>query len=201
METRPLRSIPRELSNLAHTSSIQSLPNPSVAADISFNSQHNQLMARPYHLLSANGGAVGHIYSNDLHNSSMLSHEKHMGSSNAPFISETSVWSPASPSHLLDFALDSPIQNSHMQDGGIVASDDVHKQIDWPLDDELIDWNDLLLDTSSNSASKVCYSSPKLISCDKYCVSCLQILLFFFLSLFSSSISNCRKHHEKTHAL
>ncbi|VVA99880.1 unnamed protein product [Arabis nemorensis] len=171
METRPLRSIPRELSsNLAHTSSIPSLPNHSVASDISFNSEHNhQLMSRPYHLLSANGGSVGHIYSNDLHNNtSMVSNEKHIASSNnTPFISETLAWSPATLSDLLEFPLDSPIRSSQMHDGGIVATDDIQKQSDWTalaLDEELItdenpllssDWNDLFLDTTSDSASKV----------------------------------------------
>ncbi|CAN8271034.1 unnamed protein product [Cochlearia groenlandica] len=164
METRPLRTIHRELSNLSHTSPIQSLPNSSTPADISFNSEHNQFMARPYQMNPATGGSVGHIYSNDhLHNTCMLSHEKNIGSINAPFVSETSDWASHSLSDLLDFPLDSPIQI--LEDGGVMASDDIYKQIDWPvLDEELVtneiplmstNWNDILPDIISTSASKV----------------------------------------------
>ncbi|KAL1219343.1 Myb family transcription factor PHL4 [Cardamine amara subsp. amara] len=153
MGTRPLRSIPRDLSNLAHTSSsIPSLPNPSVSANISFNPEHNQLMTGPYHLLSANGGAVGHIYSNDLHNNS--------------FIPETSDWNPSSLPDIFDFSSDSPIQTNQMENGGILASDEIHKKSDWSLfhepliadDDPLLstdlDLDDLLLDPI-NSALQV----------------------------------------------
>ncbi|CAH8387895.1 unnamed protein product [Eruca vesicaria subsp. sativa] len=135
METR------RPLSNLAHTSSI---PNPSLAPDIPFSSEHNQLMERPYHL----GEAVGHIYSNDLPNNASM-----VGISDTPFISEILDWDPASIHDLLDLPLNSPIQME--EDGGILASGDIHKQSD--LDDDLVTgiWNDLFLDPNSTSASKV----------------------------------------------
>ncbi|XP_024016033.1 myb family transcription factor PHL4 isoform X2 [Eutrema salsugineum] len=153
------------LSDLARTSSGPSLQNPSVAADMSFHSEHNQLMEGPYHLLSENGGAVGHIYSNDLHNTPMVSHEKQNGSSDVPFISKILDWDPASIPDLFDCPFDSSTQSNQMEDGGIVASDDIHRRIFLPeLDDELITdenplmsthWNDLLLETSSTPASKV----------------------------------------------
>ncbi|CAH2051157.1 unnamed protein product [Thlaspi arvense] len=147
METRP-----RDQSNFAHTSSMPSLQNPSV------DSEHDQLMAGPYHLY-ANGGEVGHVYSNDPINTSVVSsHENHIGSSDTPLISEILDWD------IFDFPLGSPIQSNQMEDGRIVASDDdIHKPSD--LDDELFSnnenplmsayLNDLLLDTSSTSASKV----------------------------------------------
>lgn len=176
MSTRPLRSIPMELSNFAHTCSIP-LPIPSVAANVSFSSQHNQPMARPYHLL---GGAVGHSYSNDLHN-------------------EILDWDPASILDPFDFPLDLSIQSYPVEDGGIIAaSDDIHKQSDLPeLDDELISdenpnplvptyWNDLLLDTSSTSASS------QVVNVTFRRFSCLQI------SLFASSIDKgTALHHEQ----
>ncbi|CAH8361193.1 unnamed protein product [Eruca vesicaria subsp. sativa] len=154
METRPFRSI---TNSLAHTSPV---PNPSVEAEI-----HNQYMASPYRLLSPNGGsAVGHnIYSNELHNPSMVSQ------SDTTFIPEMLDWDPASsiPADLSDFPLDIPIQMEEEEDGGILASDDIHRQIDLAeLDEDMITdddenplmsalWNDLFLDTSSTSASKV----------------------------------------------
>lgn len=184
MEARPIqRSGSRQLSNLARTSSIPSVQNP--PDDIYSKSENTQqvslereLMARPlgqtYHLLSANGGAVGHIFSSssglssDLHHSSVISHEKNTGNSNAPFISQTSTnnssWCPDSLPGFLDFPANSPIQNSQMESGSIVASDDINKGSDWQewadhliTDDDALmstNWNDLLVDTSSNSDSK-----------------------------------------------
>lgn len=121
------------LSNLAHTSSIP--------PDISFESEHD-------HLPSANGEAVGHIYSNDLPNAaaSMVSHE-------TPLISEILDWDASSIHELLDFPLDySPIQ----------LEEDIHKPTDLAeLHHELITsenplWNHLFLDTcSTSSPSKV----------------------------------------------
>ncbi|XP_022544284.1 myb family transcription factor PHL4-like isoform X2 [Brassica napus] len=150
METCPFRS----MSSLALTSSV---PNPSVNADISFSSEHNQSMASPYHLLSANGGAVGHnIYSNDLHNHPSMA--SHIGSSSdTPFISEILDWDhPAPIPDLFDFPLDIPIQTNQM--------DDIHRPSELAeLDEELITddenplmsalLNDLFLDTSSTSAA------------------------------------------------
>ncbi|KAJ4888865.1 myb-like HTH transcriptional regulator family protein [Raphanus sativus] len=167
METRPFRSTRRELSNLAHTSSV---PSPSVeAVDISFSSERNQFMERPpYHLLSDDGGAaVGHnnIYSNDHHNHpSMMSHIG--SSSDIPFISNILDWEPASiPDDLFGFPLDIPIRMEEEEDGGILTSDNdiIPRQSDLAeliTDDEnpLMStlWNDLFLDTSSTSpASKV----------------------------------------------
>ncbi|RID52583.1 hypothetical protein BRARA_G00036 [Brassica rapa] len=141
METRPFRSIPRKLSSLAHTSSVN--------ADISMES--------PYHLLSANGGAVGrNIYSND--HPSMASHIG--SSSDTPFISEILDWDhPAYVPDLFDFPLDIPIQTNQMDDG-----DDINRPSELAeLDEELITddenplmyalLNDLFLDTSSTSAA------------------------------------------------
>ncbi|KAG5377646.1 hypothetical protein IGI04_025488 [Brassica rapa subsp. trilocularis] len=138
METCPFRSIPRKLSSLAHTSSVN--------ADISMES--------PYHLLSANGGAVGrNIYSND--HPSMASHIG--SSSDTPFISEILDWDhPAPIPDLFDFPLDIPIQTNQM--------DDIHRPSELAeLDEELITddenplmhalLNDLFLDTSSTSAA------------------------------------------------
>lgn len=150
METRPFRS----MSSLALTSSV---PNPSVNADISFSSEHYQSMESPYHLLSANGGAVGrNIYSNDLHNHPSMA--SHIGSSSdTPFISEILDWDhPAPIPDLFDFPLDIPIQTNQM--------DDIHRPSELAeLDEELITddenplmsalLNDLFLDTSSTSAA------------------------------------------------
>nr|AAD21748.1 unknown protein [Arabidopsis thaliana] len=144
MENYPLRSIPTELS---HTCSLipPSLPNPSeAAADMSFNSELNQIMARPCDMLPANGGAVGHN----------------------PFLEpgfncpETTDWIPSPLPHIY-FPSGSP--NLIMEDGVI---DEIHKQSDLPLwYDDLITTDedplmssilgDLLLDTNFNSASKV----------------------------------------------
>ncbi|XP_018510258.1 myb family transcription factor PHL4 isoform X1 [Brassica rapa] len=125
-----------ETRNLAHTCS--SIPPP----DIPFNSQQHN------HLLSE---AAGHIYSNDLPNAaaaSMVSHEQqHIGSTDTPFIPEILDWDH----HLLDLPLDfSPIQMEE-EDGGILPSDE--NPIMSPY------WNDLILDTSSTSASKVVHES------------------------------------------
>ncbi|KAF3499945.1 hypothetical protein F2Q69_00040647 [Brassica cretica] len=131
-----------ETRNLAHTCS--SVPPP----DIPINSQqHNQLIAGPYHhLLSANGEAVGHIYSNDFPNaaSSMVSHEMLDWDDHAD---------------LLDLGVVE-------EDGGILpCHDDIHKPSDLAeFDDELITnenpimspfWNDVFLVASSTSAPMV----------------------------------------------
>ncbi|EFH60458.1 hypothetical protein ARALYDRAFT_900392 [Arabidopsis lyrata subsp. lyrata] len=156
MENRLLRSIPRELS---HTSSlIPPSPNPSEAAEMSFNSEHIQVMENPYHLLSDNGGAVGHIFSSDLHNPFV---EPGFNiASPTSFVPETSDWIPSPLPDIFDFPSGSP--NQIMDDGVI---DEIHKQSDLPVwDDHLITdgdslmssvLEDLLLDTNFNSASKV----------------------------------------------
>ncbi|EOA15693.1 hypothetical protein CARUB_v10006403mg [Capsella rubella] len=145
---------------------------------------NSQLMSRPlgqtYHLLSSsNGGAVGHIcsssssgFSTNLHYSSMVSHEKQQhytgSSSNAVQTSSNdSSWCHDSlPGEFLDFPENhQAIQNSsHIEDGGIGAAfDDIQKRSDWHewadhlITDEdplMSTWNDLLLETSSNSDSK-----------------------------------------------
>ncbi|KAG7636807.1 Myb family transcription factor PHL4 [Arabidopsis thaliana] len=144
MENYPLRSIPTELS---HTCSLipPSLPNPSeAAADMSFNSELNQIMARPCDMLPANGGAVGHNPFSE-------------PGFNCP---ETTDWIPSPLPHIY-FPSGSP--NLIMEDGVI---DEIHKQSDLPLwYDDLITTDedplmssilgDLLLDTNFNSASKV----------------------------------------------
>ncbi|ESQ54385.1 hypothetical protein EUTSA_v10025330mg [Eutrema salsugineum] len=137
-----------------------------------------------YHLLSSsNGGAVGHIcsssssgFSTNLHYSSMVSHEKHYAgnsTTNAPHLvsqapSNDGSWCHDSlPGGFLDFPVNhQAIQNnSQIEDGGIGAAfDDIHKRNDWQEwadhlitdEDPLIsaNWNDILLDTSSNSDSK-----------------------------------------------
>ncbi|KAL0694075.1 hypothetical protein Bca4012_061255 [Brassica carinata] len=137
------------LSNLAHTSS------SSIPPDIPFSSEHDQLMAGSYsHLLSANGEAVGHIYSNDLHNA--VSHDKHIASTDTtPFISEILDWDPASIHDLLDLPLDPPIQ---IEDDGSDKLTDLAEFDDGliPSENPIMStlWNDLFLDTSSTSASK-----------------------------------------------
>ncbi|CAH8275032.1 unnamed protein product [Arabidopsis lyrata] len=190
MEARPVqRSGSRELSsNLARTSSIPSTQKPSAAEDSFIRSENNtQLMSRhlgqSYHLLSSsNGGAVGHIcsssssggFSNNLHYSTMVSHEKqhYAGSSShaAQTPSNDSSWCHDSlpGGGFLDFHENNnpAIQNnSQIEDGGIAAAfDDIQKRSDWhEWADHLItdedplmstNWNDLLLETSSNSDSK-----------------------------------------------
>ncbi|KAG2267118.1 hypothetical protein Bca52824_074197 [Brassica carinata] len=141
METRPFRS----MSSLALTSSV---PNPSVNADISFSSEHNQSMASPYHLLSANGGAVGHnIYSNYLHNHPSMA--SHIGSSSdTPFISEILDWDHPD---LFDFPLDIPIQTNQMDDILAELDEELITDDENPLMYALL--NDLFLDTSSTSAA------------------------------------------------
>ncbi|VVB05277.1 unnamed protein product [Arabis nemorensis] len=175
MEARPVqRTGSRELSNLVRTSSIPSTPNTSAA--------EGQLMSRPlgqtYHLLSSsNGGAVGHIcsssssgFSTNLHYSSMVSHEKHYsGSSSNAVSSNDSSWCHDSlPGGFLDFPENHPAgiqNNSQIEEGGITeAFDDIQKRSDWQEwadhlitdEDPLLstNWNDLLLETSSNSDSK-----------------------------------------------
>ncbi|XP_010489045.1 PREDICTED: myb family transcription factor PHL4-like [Camelina sativa] len=159
MERRSLRPpVPSDISL------IPSFQNPSVKeADMSFYPQHNQLMATPYHLLSANDGSVGHIYStSDLSaNDGVLDHMYSSDFHN----SESSVWIPSPLPDPFDFPSPSPIQRSQMDDGVIVASDEIHEQCDWPVwDDHLITDGDslsstvleeLLLDTNFNSASEV----------------------------------------------
>ncbi|CAL9223738.1 unnamed protein product [Arabidopsis halleri] len=155
----PLRSIPND-DELSHNFSlIPSLPNPSEAAEMSSNSEHHQLMANPYHLLSDNGGAVGHIYSSDLHNPFV---EPGFNiASPTSFVPETSDWIPSPLPDIFDFPSGSPIQ---IMDDGVI--DEIHKQSDLPVwDDHLITGEDslmsavledLLLDTNFNSsASKV----------------------------------------------
>lgn len=159
---------------------------------------NSQLMSRPlgqtYHLLSSsNGGAVGHIcsssssgFSTNLHYSSMVSHEKQHytgSSSNAVQASSNdSSWCHDSlPGEFLDFPENhQAIQNhSHIEDGGIAAAfDDIQKRSEWhEWADHLItdedplmstNWNDLLIETSSNSDSKVVK------------ISCSKSLLFLF---------------------
>ncbi|CAF1719348.1 myb family transcription factor PHL4 isoform X2 [Brassica napus] len=111
-----------ETRNLAHTCS--SIPPP----DIPINSQqHNQLIAGPYHhLLSANGEAVGHIYSNDFPNaaSSMVSHE------------------------MLDWD-----DHADLLDLGVVEEDDELITNENPIMSPF--WNDVFLVASSTSAPKV----------------------------------------------
>ncbi|XP_010467831.1 PREDICTED: myb family transcription factor PHL4-like isoform X2 [Camelina sativa] len=183
MERRPLRPpVPSDISDTC--SLIPSFQNPSVKeADMSFYPQHNQLMATPYHLLSANDGAVDHIYSssdlsaNDgavdhIYSTSVLSDNDgvvdHIYSSDFhnSFVPESSVWIPSPLPDTFDFPSASPIQSSQMEDGVIVASDDIHEQCDWPVwDDHLItDGGDALMstvleellhDTNFNSASEV----------------------------------------------
>ncbi|KAG2302937.1 hypothetical protein Bca52824_031588 [Brassica carinata] len=134
------------LSNLAYTSSSSSIPQ-----DIPFSSEHDQLYS---HLLSANGEAVGHICSNDLPNA--VSHDKHIASTDTPFISEILDWDPASIHDLLDLPLDPPIQIE--EDGSdkltdLAEFDDGLITSENPIMSTL--WNDLFVDTSSTSASKV----------------------------------------------
>lgn len=141
-------------------------------------------LGQTYHLLSSsNGGAVGHIcsssssgFSTNLHYSSMVSHEKqhYTGSSSNNVAAHTSSndnnsWCPDSlPGGFLDFPENSLAipSNSHTEDDGIAAAfDDIQKRSDWQEwadhlitdEDPLIstNWNDLLLDTNSNSDTKV----------------------------------------------
>ncbi|CAN6915147.1 unnamed protein product [Brassica oleracea] len=169
MEARPVqRSGSMVLSNLTRTTT--SIPsNPSTGEESFMRSDNTQFISKPlgqqtYHLLSSNNnGAVGHIcsstssgFSTNLHYSSMASHERHGSSSN-----DTS-WCHDSPhGGFLDFP-----EASHVEDGGIgSAFDDVQKPNDWhEWADHLItdedpllstSWNDLLLNTSSHSDSKV----------------------------------------------
>uniref|UniRef100_A0A1J3GEQ7 Protein PHR1-LIKE 1 n=1 Tax=Noccaea caerulescens TaxID=107243 RepID=A0A1J3GEQ7_NOCCA len=140
-------------------------------------------LGQTYHLLSSsNGGAVGHIcsssssgFSTNLHYSSMVSHEKHYAGSSsnaaaaqAHLISQASTPNDSSwcPDSLQGGFLDFPENNSQIEDGGGIgaAFDDIHKRNDWQeWADHLItdedplmstNWNDLLLETSSNSDSK-----------------------------------------------
>ncbi|XP_010526491.1 PREDICTED: protein PHOSPHATE STARVATION RESPONSE 1-like isoform X2 [Tarenaya hassleriana] len=192
MEARPIhRSGSRLLDNLARASSMPSVPVTSPSEEIYSKSENIQrvsllereIMSRPlgetYQLLSANGGAVGHIFSSssglssDLHHSSI----QHAGNSNAPFISQTSSnngsWCPDSLPGFLDFPANSPIHNGPMEGSSIMVSDDINKRGDWQewadhliTDDDALmstNWNDLLIDTSSNSDSKgqnLCTQTP-----------------------------------------
>ncbi|KAF2589968.1 hypothetical protein F2Q70_00039793 [Brassica cretica] len=175
MEARPVqRSGSRELSNLARTSSIPSTPNPSSAPEAAFmRPDHKPLGQQAYHLLSSsNGGSVGHIcssstsgFSTNLHYSSMVSHEKHYAAASS---NNDSSWCNGG---FLDFPADHQAvhNSSQIEDGCIgigAAFDDVQKPNDWQEwadhlitdEDPLLstNWNDLLIDTSSNSDTKVC---------------------------------------------
>uniref|UniRef100_M4D3I8 MYB-CC type transcription factor LHEQLE-containing domain-containing protein n=1 Tax=Brassica campestris TaxID=3711 RepID=M4D3I8_BRACM len=146
------------------------------------NNNNTQFMSKPlggqnYHLLaSSNGGAVGHIcsssssgFSTNLHYSSM---EKHYAgsSSNAAAAAaasrDDSSWcSDSLHGGFLDFP-ENHHPASQIEDGGGIgaAFDDIQKRNDWhEWADHLItdedpllstSWNDLLLETSSNSDSK-----------------------------------------------
>ncbi|AEE85512.1 Protein PHOSPHATE STARVATION RESPONSE 1 [Arabidopsis thaliana] len=140
-------------------------------------------LGQTYHLLSSsNGGAVGHIcsssssgFATNLHYSTMVSHEKqqhYTGSSSNNAVqtpsNNDSAWCHDSlPGGFLDFHETNPaIQNNcQIEDGGIAAAfDDIQKRSDWHEwadhlitdDDPLMstNWNDLLLETNSNSDSK-----------------------------------------------
>ncbi|KAF3495834.1 hypothetical protein DY000_02054495 [Brassica cretica] len=173
MEARPVqRSGSRELSNLARTSSIPSTPNPSSAPEAAFmRPDHKPLGQQAYHLLSSsNGGSVGHIcssstsgFSTNLHYSSMVSHEKHYAAASS---NNDSSWCNGG---FLDFPADHQAvhNSSQIEDGCIgigAAFDDVQKPNDWQEwadhlitdEDPLLstNWNDLLIDTSSNSDTK-----------------------------------------------
>ncbi|KAJ0250903.1 Protein PHOSPHATE STARVATION RESPONSE 1 [Hirschfeldia incana] len=166
MEARPVR----ELSNLARTSSIPSTPNPSLAAeDIFMRSDHK---GQNYHLLSStNGGAVGHIcsssssaFSTNLHYSSSM--EKHYAAA-ASSNNNDSSWCHGG---FLDFPEDhQAVQNNSQVEVGCIGigaafDDDIQKPHDWQEwadhlitdEDPLLstNWNDILLDTSSNSDTK-----------------------------------------------
>ncbi|RID50761.1 hypothetical protein BRARA_H01468 [Brassica rapa] len=169
MEARPVqRSGSRELTNLARISSIPSTPNPSSAPEAAFmRPDHKPLGQQTYHLLSSsNGGSVGHIcsssssgFSTNLHYSSM---EKHYAAASS---NDDSSWCNGG---FLDFPEDHQAvhNNSQIEDGCIGiggAFDDIQKPNDWQWADHLItdedpllstNWNDLLLDTSSNSDTK-----------------------------------------------
>ena len=199
MEARPVqRSGSREISNLTRTS-----PIPSSSEN---NNNNTQFMSKPlggqnYHLLaSSNGGAVGHIcsssssgFSTNLHYSSM---EKHYAgsSSNAAAAAaasrDDSSWcSDSLHGGFLDFP-ENHHHASQIEDGGGIgaAFDDVQKRNDWhEWADHLItdedpllstNWNDILLETSSNSDSKVCSKSihyPLLILCFLELNTCFRI--------------------------
>lgn len=151
METRPFRS----MSSLALTSSV---PNPSVNADISFSSEHNQSMASPYHLLSANGGAVGHIMAS------------HIGSSSdTPFISEILDWDHPD---LFDFPLDIPIQTNQMDDILAELDEELITDDENPLMYALL--NDLFL---RHKFHLCCFQG----CCDKCCVSLVSKYQCFYL--------------------
>ncbi|XP_023641974.1 myb family transcription factor PHL4 [Capsella rubella] len=170
MENRRSRSVPDELSDVSDTSDlIPSVQNPSVPAEMSFDSEQNQLMEMPYHLLSdndgvvdlyssdlsandgavgyisssdlsANDGAVGHIYSSDLHNS---------------FVPESSDWVRSPLGDIFYFPEGSPIQSSQMDDSVILASDDGDSMMSAVMDE-------LFLATDFNSASEVQQPSMQL---------------------------------------
>ncbi|CAF2148163.1 BnaA01g08300D [Brassica napus] len=145
------------------------------------NNNNTQFMSKPlggqnYHLLaSSNGGAVGHIcsssssgFSTNLHYSSM---EKHYASSSsnaaaAAALRDDSSWcSDSLHGGFLDFP-ENHHQACQIEDGGGIgaAFDDIQKRNDWhEWADHLItdedpllstNWNDLLLETSSQSDSK-----------------------------------------------
>ena len=158
------------------------------------NNNNTQFMSKPlggqnYHLLaSSNGGAVGHIcsssssgFSTNLHYSSMEKHYAGSSSNAAAAASrDDSSWCGDSlHGGFLDFP-ENHHQASQIEDGGGIgaAFDDIQKRNDWhEWADHLItdedpllstSWNDLLLETSSNSDSKVCSKSihyPLLIPC------------------------------------
>ncbi|XP_013605901.1 protein PHOSPHATE STARVATION RESPONSE 1 isoform X3 [Brassica napus] len=179
MEARPVqRSGSRELSNLARTSSIPSTPNPSSAPEAAFmRPDHKPLGQQTYHLLSSsNGGSVGHIcsssssgFSTNLHYSSMVSHEKHYAAASS---NNDSSWCNGG---FLDFPADHQAvhNSSQIEDGCIgigAAFDDIQKPNDWQEwadhlitdEDPLLstNWNDLLIDTSSNLDTKSLQTIP-----------------------------------------
>ncbi|KAG2319371.1 hypothetical protein Bca52824_012584 [Brassica carinata] len=173
MEARPVqRSGSRELSNLTRTSSVPSTPNPlAVVEDAFMRSDHKPLGQQTYHLLSSsNGGSVGHIcsssssgFSTNLHYSSMVSQEKHYAAAS----SNDSSWCHGG---FLDFPEDHQAvhNNGQIEDGcigiGAAFDDDIQKPNDWQEwadhlitdEDPLLstNWNDILLDTSSNLDTK-----------------------------------------------
>lgn len=185
MEARPVqRTGSRELSNLVRTSSIPSTPNTSAAEDVQLMSrplgQTYHLLSSSNggavgHICSSSSSG----FSTNLHYSSMVSHDKHYtgSSSNATAAhlvsqasSNDSSWCHDSlPGGFLDFPENHPAgiqHNNQIEDSGIAeAFDDLQKRSDWQEwadhlitdEDPLLstNWNDLLLETSSNSDSKV----------------------------------------------
>lgn len=168
-----------------------------------------------YHLFSSsNGGAVGHIcsssssgFSSNLHYSSMVSHEKHYASgstSNGPPAAAAALSNDTSWCHdslhgggFLDFP-ENHQPSQIEEDGGIGgAFDDIQKRNDWhEWADHLItgedpllstNWNDLLLETGSNSDSKVFFS--QVYTFNRVCHDNLELNIFFYLGPETSASS------------